>query len=60
MLHGIEFKWTFDPPLALPSPGEYAFFLGTGAQSNMSGGDLGASRSGGSATGKIYDFSVPQ
>jgi hypothetical protein len=41
-------------------PGEYAFFLGTGAQSNMSGGDLGASRSGGSASGKIYDFSIPQ
>jgi hypothetical protein len=41
-------------------PGEYAFFLGTGAQSNMSGGDLGASRSGGNATGKIYDFSIPQ
>jgi hypothetical protein len=41
-------------------PGEYAFFLGTGAQSNMSGGDLGASRSGGNASGKIYDFSIPQ
>jgi hypothetical protein len=23
----VEFKWTFDPPVALPSPGEYAFFL---------------------------------
>lgn len=41
-------------------PGEYAFFLGTGAQSNLSGGDLGASRSGGSAGGRIYDFSIPQ
>lgn len=41
-------------------PGEYAFFLGTGAQSNMSGGDLGASRSGGNAGGRVYDFSIPQ
>jgi hypothetical protein len=51
------YKVTLDSDL---KPGEYAFFLGTGAQSNMSGGDLGASRSGGSATGKIYDFSIPQ
>jgi hypothetical protein len=51
------YKVTLDSDL---KPGEYAFFLGTGAQSNMSGGDLGASRSGGSATGRIYDFSVPQ
>ena len=41
-------------------PGEYVFFLGTGAQSNMSGGDLGASRSGGNAGGKVYDFSISQ
>jgi hypothetical protein len=41
-------------------PGEYAFFLGTGAQSNMSGGDLGGSKSGGNAGGRIYDFSIPQ
>jgi hypothetical protein len=51
------YKITLDSDL---KPGEYAFFLGTGAQSNLSGGDLGASRSGGSATGKIYDFSIPQ
>jgi len=51
------YKVTLDSDL---KPGEYAFFLGTGAQSNMSGGDLGASRSGGNATGKIYDFSIPQ
>ena len=51
------YKVTLDSDL---KPGEYAFFLGTGAQSNMSGGDLGASRSGGSATGKIYDFSIPK
>jgi hypothetical protein len=41
-------------------PGEYAFFLGTGAQSGMSGGDLGGSKSGGNATGRIYDFSIPK
>lgn len=51
------YKVTLDSDL---NPGEYAFFLGTGAQSNMSGGDLGASRSGGNATGKVYDFSIPQ
>jgi hypothetical protein len=51
------YKVTLDSDL---KPGEYAFFLGTGAQSNMSGGDLGASRSGGNATGRIYDFSIPQ
>jgi hypothetical protein len=26
-IHPIEFKWTFDPPIALPGPGKYAFFL---------------------------------
>ncbi len=51
------YKITLEQPL---KPGEYAFFLGTGAQSNMSGGDLGSSRSGGNATGRIYDFSIPQ
>ncbi len=51
------YKITLDSDL---KPGEYAFFLGTGAQSNLSGGDLGASRSGGSAAGRIYDFCVPQ
>jgi hypothetical protein len=38
--------------------GEYGFFLGTGSQSNMSGGNLGSARSGGSAGGRIYDFSI--
>jgi len=51
------YKVTLDSDL---KPGEYAFFLGTGSQSNMSGGDLGASRSGGNAGGRIYDFSIPQ
>jgi hypothetical protein len=39
-------------------PGEYAFFLGTGAQSNMSGGNMGSARSGGSASGRVYDFAI--
>lgn len=51
------YKITLDSDL---QAGEYAFFLGTGAQPNMSGGDLGASKSGGSASGRIYDFSIPQ
>ena len=41
-------------------PGEYAFFLGTGTQSNMSGGNMGSARSGGSASGRVYDFSIPE
>jgi hypothetical protein len=41
-------------------PGEYAFFLGTGAQSNMSGGNMGSARSGGSASGRVYDFAIPE
>jgi hypothetical protein len=40
--------------------GEYGFFLGTGMQSNMSGGNMGSARSGGSAGGRIYDFSISQ
>jgi hypothetical protein len=38
-------------------PGEYAFFMGTGTQSNMSGGRVSSS-SGGSAAGRVYDFSI--
>jgi hypothetical protein len=41
-------------------PGEYGFFLGTGTQANMSGGNMGSARSGGSAGGRIYDFSIPE
>ncbi len=26
-VHPIEFKWTFDPPVVLPAPGKYAFYL---------------------------------
>jgi hypothetical protein len=40
-------------------PGEYGFFMGTG-QSNTMSGARGGNRSGGSATGRIYDFSVPE
>ena len=40
-------------------PGEYAFFQGTGQQTMMSSG-RGSSPSGGSASGRIYDFSVPE
>ena len=51
------YKLTIDSDL---KAGEYAFFLGTGAQSNMSGGNMGSARSGGSASGRIYDFSIPE
>ena len=40
-------------------PGEYAFFMGTGQQTMMASGH-GASPSGGAASGRIYDFSVPE
>jgi hypothetical protein len=49
------FRITFDSEL---KPGEYAFFMGTGQQSMMAEGH-GASNSGGSASGRIYDFTVP-
>ena len=40
-------------------PGEYAFFMGTGQSTTMSGA-MGGNRSGGAASGRIYDFSVSQ
>jgi hypothetical protein len=40
-------------------PGEYAFFKGTGQSATMSGA-RGGNRSGGAASGRIYDFSVPE
>jgi len=40
-------------------PGEYAFFMGTGAQATMAD-TLGMTRSGGSAGGRVYDFSIPE
>jgi len=39
-------------------PGEYAFFMGTGEQTMMSSNRGGTS--GGSATGRIYDFTIPE
>jgi len=40
-------------------PGEYGFFMGTGQANTMSGA-RGGNRSGGSASGRIYDFSIPE
>ena len=40
-------------------PGEYAFFMGTGTSATMSGA-RGGNRSGGAASGRIYDFSIPE
>ena len=38
-------------------PGEYAFFMGTGQSASMSGAK-GGNRSGGVASGRIYDFNI--
>ncbi len=40
-------------------PGEYAFFMGTG-QSNTKAGARGGNRSGGSASGRVWDFTIPE
>jgi hypothetical protein len=40
-------------------PGEYAFFMGTGQTNTMSGA-RGGNRSGGAATGRTYDFNIPE
>ena len=50
------YKVTLDMDL---KPGEYAFFMGTG-QGNTMAGAHGGNRSGGSATGRVYDFSIPE
>jgi hypothetical protein len=47
-------------PDAAMKPGEYAFFMGTGQQSTMAGGSTGGARSGGAASGKVYDFRIPE
>ena len=39
--------------------GEYAFFMGTG-QSNTMAGARGGNRSGGSASGRVWDFTIPE
>jgi len=50
------YKVTLDEDL---KPGEYGFFMGSGQADTMSGA-LGGNRSGGAASGRIYDFSVPE
>lgn len=50
------YRLTLDDDL---KPGEYGFFMGTGQQTMMSGGGSGGSKSGGSASGRIYDFTAP-
>lgn len=40
-------------------PGEYGFFMGTGISQTMTA-SRGGSRSGGAASGRIYDFTVPE
>jgi len=40
-------------------PGEYGFFMGTGISQTMTA-SRGGSRSGGAASGRVYDFTVPE
>ena len=40
-------------------PGEYAFFMSTGAQANIAS-RTGSASSGGNASGRVYDFSIPE
>lgn len=47
------YRVTLDEDL---KPGEFAFFMGTGQQVNATG----RSGTGGAATGRIYDFSLPE
>lgn len=49
------YRITLDEDL---KPGEYAFFMGTGGSATMAGA-RGGNRSGGQASGRIYDFSIP-
>ena len=50
------YKVTLDTDL---KAGEYAFFMGTG-QGNTMAGAHGGNRSGGSASGRVWDFSIPE
>jgi hypothetical protein len=50
------YRVTLDSDL---KPGEYAFFMGTG-QGNTMAGAHGGNRSGGAASGRVYDFSIPE
>jgi hypothetical protein len=40
-------------------PGQYGFFMGTGQAATMSGA-MGGNRSGGLASGRIFDFGIPE
>ena len=50
------YKLTLDEPL---KPGEYGFFMGTGIGNTMTA-SRGGSRSGGAASGRVWDFTIPQ
>lgn len=50
------YKITLDEAI---KPGEYAFFMGTG-QSNTMAGARGGNRSGGAASGRVWDFTIPE
>jgi hypothetical protein len=51
------FRITLDEEL---KSGEYAFFLSTGQELQGGGGGRGTKGSGGSVSGRIYDFGVPE
>ena len=40
-------------------PGEYAFFMGTGQQS-ATAGEMAGKGAGGAATGRVFDFTIPE
>jgi hypothetical protein len=50
------YKLTLDDAL---KPGEYGFFMGTGIGNTMTA-SRGGSRSGGAASGRIWDFAIPK
>ena len=50
------YKLTLEDAL---KPGEYGFFMGTGISQTMTA-SRGGSRSGGAASGRIYDFTIPE
>lgn len=50
------YKLTMDEAL---KPGEYGFFMGTGIGNTMTA-SRGGSRSGGAASGRIWDFTIPE
>jgi hypothetical protein len=50
------YRLTLDEAL---NPGEYGFFMGTGMGNTMTA-SRGGSRSGGAASGRIWDFTIPQ